>query len=70
MIGRHHEDKMTSYRVTDLVSGLPGTVPFVGPEAQERAQGRLFDARIGANENMFGPSPAVIEAITQAAGDS
>ena len=61
---------MTSYRVTDLVSGLPATVPFVGPEAQERAQGRVFDARIGANENMFGPSPAVIEAIIQTAGDA
>ena len=61
---------MTSYRVTDLVSGLPATVPFVGPEAQERAQGRVFEARIGANENMFGPSPAVIEAIIQTAGDA
>ena len=35
------EKGMTSYRVTDLVSGLPATVPFVGPEAQERAQGAV-----------------------------
>ena len=61
---------MTSYRVTDLVTGLPATVPFVGPEAQERAQGRVFDARIGANENMFGPSPTVIDAIIEMAGES
>ena len=37
---------------------LPSTVPFVGPETQERNRGRPFKARIGANENVFGPSPS------------
>ena len=44
---------------TPLVQSLPATVPFVGPETQERARGRVFRARIGANESSFGPSPAV-----------
>ncbi|GLS32979.1 histidinol-phosphate aminotransferase [Mesorhizobium albiziae] len=46
---------------------MPTTVPFVGPEAQERASGRKFRARIGANESSFGPSPAVIAAMNAAA---
>nr|WP_325249689.1 pyridoxal phosphate-dependent aminotransferase [Amylibacter sp.] len=54
---------------TDLVAGLPSTVPFVGPETQERARGRGFTARLGANENVFGPSPFAIAAMTQAAGE-
>ncbi|HEX5599183.1 MAG TPA: aminotransferase class I/II-fold pyridoxal phosphate-dependent enzyme, partial [Hyphomicrobiaceae bacterium] len=48
---------------------LPATVPFVGPEAQERSRGRPFRARIGANESVFGPSPRAIEAMRQAAAD-
>ena len=54
---------------TPLVEALPATVPFVGPEAQERQRGRPFRARIGANESGFGPSPAVIAAMAQAAGE-
>ena len=54
-------------RITKLVEGLPAAVPFVGPEAAERAQGRLFLARIGANENVFGPSPRAKEAMRAAA---
>ena len=60
---------MTDYRFTDLAKGLPSTVPFVGPETQERTMGREFDARLGANENIFGPSPKAIEAMQKAAGD-
>jgi histidinol-phosphate aminotransferase len=56
-------------RTTRLVETLPATVPFVGPEAQERCRGRVFRARIGANENPFGPSPAAIEAMARAASD-
>lgn len=52
---------------TPLVQSLPATVPFVGPEAQERQRGRLFRARIGANESGFGPSPNVAEAMARAA---
>ncbi|WP_309084051.1 pyridoxal phosphate-dependent aminotransferase [Chelativorans sp.] len=53
--------------LTPLVQTLPATVPFVGPEAQERARGRPFRARLGANENGFGPSPQVVEAMRAAA---
>jgi histidinol-phosphate aminotransferase len=50
-------------KLTRIVDALPATVPFVGPEAQERARGRSFAARIGANENVFGPSPKAIAAM-------
>ncbi|MBA3447075.1 MAG: pyridoxal phosphate-dependent aminotransferase [Pseudaminobacter sp.] len=55
--------------LTPVVDALPATVPFVGPEAQERTRGRPFRARIGANESSFGPSPRVIEAMAAAAPD-
>ncbi len=55
---------------TRIVEGLPATVPFVGPEAQERARGRAFRARIGANESVFGPSPAAVEAMRRAAPEA
>ena len=60
---------MTGPRYTDLVNSLPATVPFVGPETQERARGRAFAARLGANENVFGPSPKAVEAMAKAARD-
>jgi histidinol-phosphate aminotransferase len=56
-------------RYTPLVAGLPANVPFVGPEAQERARGARFAARLGANENGFGPSPRAIAAMQAATGD-
>ncbi|MEX0345828.1 MAG: pyridoxal phosphate-dependent aminotransferase [Rhizobiaceae bacterium] len=55
--------------LTPLVDALPETVPFVGPETQERARGAPFRARIGANENGFGPSPNVVAAMADAAPD-
>ncbi|MAY89521.1 MAG: histidinol-phosphate aminotransferase [Pseudooceanicola sp.] len=60
---------MTFPRYTPLVAALPSTVPFVGPETQERERGAAFDARLGANENTFGPSPRAIDAMQAAAGD-
>lgn len=60
---------MTGPRYTDLITALPSTVPFVGPEAQERDRGAPFRARIGANENVFGPSPKAIAALSQASAD-
>ena len=42
------------------------TVPFVGPEAQERNSGRKFAARIGANECVFGISPKAAAAMAEA----
>ncbi|MBL0371119.1 pyridoxal phosphate-dependent aminotransferase [Rhizobium sp. KVB221] len=59
---------MSSFpRFTALARELPATVPFVGPEAIERNRHLIVKARIGANENGFGPAPSVIDAITQAA---
>lgn len=60
---------MTGPRYTALVQSLPATVPFVGPEAQERTMGRSFDARLGANENVFGPSPMAVRAMQDSATD-
>lgn len=54
-------------RFTALAESLPATVPFVGPETQERARGEAFRARLGANESGFGPAPSVIEAISREA---
>lgn len=48
---------------TPLAQSLPASVPFVGPETSERASGKLFTARIGANENGFGFSPLVQQTI-------
>jgi len=53
-------------RLTAIVEALPRLVPFVGPEAQERARGRPFRARLGANESLFGPSPAAVRAMIAA----
>ncbi len=61
---------MASHPFTPTVRALPATVPFVGPEAQERARGRPYKARLGANENGFGPSPLALEAMRRAAAES
>lgn len=58
---------MATYRFTPLVERLSSTVPFVGPEAQQRGRGRAFKARIGANESVFGPSPKAVAALRAAA---
>lgn len=60
---------MTSPRLTPLAASLPSTVPFVGPETQERGLGQPFRARLGANESLFGPSPKAIAAMAQAAAE-
>lgn len=57
-------------RLTPLAAALPSTVPFVGPEAQERSRGASFKARLGANESVFGPSPKAIRAMRQAVKDT
>ena len=56
---------MTYFRLTPLAETLPATVPFVGPEAQERAMAQRFEARLGANESVFGPSPAAVLAMAE-----
>jgi histidinol-phosphate aminotransferase len=60
---------MLTPRYTAIATTLPSTVPFVGPEAQERKRGREFRARIGANENVFGPSPRAVAAMAKAAAE-
>ncbi|NKN37917.1 pyridoxal phosphate-dependent aminotransferase [Agrobacterium sp. a22-2] len=55
-------------RFTPLISALPSTVPFVGPEAIERQRHLAVKARIGANESGFGPAPSVLAAIRDTAG--
>jgi histidinol-phosphate aminotransferase len=61
---------MTGPRYTDLAAALPASVPFVGPETQERAMGQPFRARLGANESGFGPSPRAIAAMASAASEA
>ena len=56
---------MTDFRFTQLAATLPSTVPFVGPEAQERRLGNAFASRLGANESVFGPSPKAITAMAE-----
>ncbi len=60
---------MSEPRYTALARSLPASVPFVGPEAQERARGKAFTARIGANENVFGPAPSAIKAMQNTAAE-
>jgi len=60
---------MTKPALTALARSLPASVPFVGPEAQERQMGRPFKARLGANESAFGPSPKAIAAMQRAAAE-
>ncbi|MEM6408084.1 MAG: pyridoxal phosphate-dependent aminotransferase [Pseudomonadota bacterium] len=61
---------MTHPKLTPLAQSLPASVPFVGPEAQERTRGAVFDARLGANESVFGPSPKAVEAMRAAAEEA
>lgn len=50
-----------------IPAGLPASVPFIDPETLERRQGRAFAARLGANENGFGPSPKAVRAMQEEA---
>lgn len=56
-------------RLAPIPAALPATVPFVGPETLERRAGRAFAARLGANENGFGPSPRAVAAMQAAAAE-
>ncbi|PIV80172.1 MAG: histidinol-phosphate aminotransferase [Rhodobacteraceae bacterium CG17_big_fil_post_rev_8_21_14_2_50_63_15] len=60
---------METPRYTSLVESLPAAVPFVGPEEQERRRGAPFAARLGANENVFGPSPLALAVMRDEAGN-
>ena len=60
---------MKDNRLTEIVKSLPASIPFVSPEEHERSVRQLFAARIGANENCYGPSPKVLEAIKNVSCD-
>lgn len=60
---------MSDKRTTSLIQSLPASVPFVGPEVQERLSGIPVIARLGANENAFGPSPNAIKAMQDGAAE-
>ena len=62
-------DQFYSPAVTPLIASLPSTVPFTGPETIERKTGIPFRARLGANENGFGPAPSVIAALKKSLFD-
>ncbi len=49
--------------LTNFMEALPSDIPFVGPETLERRHGQMFQARLGANESDFGPSPKAMAAI-------
>lgn len=61
---------MSRPALAPIVAALPETTPFVGPEAIERRDRIPTRARIGANENPFGPAPSVLAAMQAAAADS
>ena len=60
---------MTRFRFAPIPAALPATVPFTGPETLEARRGAPFRARLGANENGFGPSPRAIDAMARAASE-
>lgn len=55
---------MSTVRYTPLIDSLPAAMPFISADTIERRRGRPFKARLGANENGFGPSPKAIAAMT------
>jgi histidinol-phosphate aminotransferase len=57
---------MNTFPFTPLVEKLPATIPFIGPETFERETGRVFKARVGANESAFGISPRAQQAMIDA----
>jgi histidinol-phosphate aminotransferase len=60
----------SQWPLTELAASLPATVPFIGPETIERQMGRPFTARLGANEQRFGPSPLAVAAMQAAAAQA
>lgn len=48
---------------TRVLAGLDISPPFVGPKELERRRGRPYKARLGANECLFGVSPAALSVL-------
>jgi histidinol-phosphate aminotransferase len=67
---RHASFAAMSRFLTARAAALPSSVPFTGPEALERRTGISFRARLGANEQLFGPSAKAVAAMRAAAQDS
>lgn len=65
----HRPSARPAPHLAPLPAGLPDSVPFVGPETLERQRGTPFAARLGANENGFGPSPRAVAAMRDAAAE-
>ena len=61
---------MSAPRLSQIVGGLPATIPFLGPEAIERQIGGALAVRLGANESLFSPSPRAVSALREAAFQS
>lgn len=61
----HTQAEGSGSRYTRLVRSLPTVAPFIGPETLERANGRPFALRLGANESSFGPSPHALDAMRE-----
>lgn len=60
---------MSAPRLLPHIERLPSVTPFVAPDAMERRRGRPFRARLGANENPFGPSPGAVAAMRDAVAE-
>lgn len=54
-------------RFSSIIGALPPSIPFVAPEALERARGTKLHLRLGANESAFGVSPLAVTAMRAAA---
>lgn len=57
------------FAFTRLVSGLDIRQPFPGRRELERRRGRPYKARLGANECLFGVSPAAMQVLTSGGGE-
>ena len=49
------------------IDRLPGSTPFVPPEALQRQSGVPITLRLGANESLFGASPAAVASLCETA---
>ncbi len=65
-----HKGQNASPQFTAVIGGLPASVPFVAPEALERAQSARLRLRLGANESAFGVSPVALVAMREAAAQT
>lgn len=51
------------FACTRVLAALDVVPPFVGPRELERRRGRRYEARLGANECLFGVSPAAMQVL-------